>query len=96
MGRPRFQDGEATKVPWVLKGKTIELIHVFDEWGSHRLTLNGRLGDWARYTDIAYLKVDDRLFGATTDYHTGVIDPGEVFEVQTILPRTLGEVYGKG
>lgn len=98
MGRPRFVASEVTKAPWLnIKG---ELCHEYDESGNHRITLNGAMGDWASYGDIALLRLEkgkyvqfggDRLFGATTDYYGGVLD--ELFEIQVIVPRSLSDVY---
>lgn len=100
MGRPSFVASEVTKAPWVnING---ELCHEYDESGNHRITLNGALGDWASYGDIALLRLangkyvqhgGDRLFGATTDYYQGVLD--EMFEIEVIVPRTLNDVYRK-
>jgi hypothetical protein len=92
MGRPRFIAGEATKAPWLnIKG---ELCHEYDEYGNHRITLNGVLGEWADFGDIATFKTkDDRLFGATTDHWMN--DLPEIFEIQPVVPRSLTDVYRK-
>lgn len=89
MGRPRFIATEVTKVPWVnLSG---DLCHEYDGRGNHRITLNGALGDWVCFASIATYKVGDRLFAASTDYWAGTLP--EIFEVQTILPRSLSDAY---
>lgn len=91
MARPRFVAGPATSAPWNgLKG---EIIHEYDEWGSHRLTHNGRGGDWANFADHCVLKIADRTFKAYTDYHS---DSNEIEEVIAVLPRTLSELYNNG
>jgi len=90
MPRPRFIAEDATSVPWAgLKG---ELCHEFDAYGNHRLTFNGRLGDWACYAGIAVLKIGDRTFRAYTDYHA-MCD--EIEEIIAVLPRSLVDIYNK-
>lgn len=92
MGRPRFIPGEATKAPWFkLDG---ELCHEYDEYGNHRITLQGVLGEWADFGDIATFKTkDDRLFAATSDFWMN--DLPEIFEISVIVGRTLSDVYRK-
>lgn len=92
MGRPRFLPGEATKAPWV--NLTGDLCHEYDAFGNHRITLNGAVGDWADFADIATFKTkDDRFFGATTDYWMNGLP--EIFEIQAVVPRSLCDVYRK-
>lgn len=91
MARPRFVAGPATSAPWSgLKG---EIIHEYDEWGSHRLTHNGRGGDWVNWVDVATLKIGDRNFRAYTDYWSAL---NEIEEIIAVLPRTLSELYNNG
>ena len=90
-GRSRFIVGEETSAPWVgLKGN---LIHEYTHRGWHRLTYNGKSGDWVDYANVATIKLDDRFFGATTDYWNSELP--EIFEIQTIVPRSLLNMYSE-
>ena len=89
MGRPKFLPGETTSAPWVnIKG---DICHEYDYHGQHRLTHNGASGDWVSYSDVATHKIGDRLFAATTDYWDNQLP--EIFEIQTVVPRSLRDVY---
>lgn len=91
MGRPRFVSGECTEVPWA--GLTGTLCHEYDERGNHRITHNGRLGDWARFAEPALYKLKDRTFIAFTDYYSHM---NEIIEIIAVLPRTLADCYNGG
>ena|SRR5258706_15548677 len=45
-----------------------EVHHEYDEKGWHCLQIEGIVGAWASYGDIAVLKWKDKLFAATTEY----------------------------
>jgi hypothetical protein len=90
MARPRFIAENVTEVPWSgLKGF---LCHEYDDHGNHRLSHNGRLGDWVCYSGIAVLLIEDRKFRAYTDYHSSC---DEIEEVMAVLPRTLSDIFRK-
>lgn len=88
MGKPRFIAGVYNSVPWV--GLQGEISHEYDEWGSHRLVHAGRGGDWANWTDIATLKIKDRLFRGYSDFWSEV---NEIEEVIAVAPRGLSDLY---
>jgi hypothetical protein len=89
MPRPRFVRGTPTSVPWTgLKG---ELCHEYDEHGNHRITLNGRVGDWVCFASVATFSWNGRNFRAYTDYHPFF---NEIEEVIAVLPRKFSQCYG--
>jgi hypothetical protein len=89
MARPRFVRGTPTSVPWTgLKG---ELCHEYDQHGNHRITHNGRLGDWVSFAEAAIFSIDGRNFRAYTDYHVFF---NEIEEVIAVLPRTFSQSQG--
>ena len=90
MVRPRFQAGTYTRAAWPNVDGEIE--HEFDDYGNHRITIKGALGDWANYADVASYKYGDRLFVAYTDYWEGM---PEIAELEVIVKRTLADIYRK-
>ncbi len=47
------------------------IIQEFDDYGNHRVSVNGVLSDWYAYKTIIKMKVGEGFVGSTTDYYEG-------------------------
>lgn len=66
-----------------------EVTHHYDERGWHRLEFKGAVGVWASYADIATLKHNGTIFGATTEYFWP--DMPEIFIIYSLKEHEIEE-----